>query len=208
MKLYLYDHCPFCVRVMMGFRLKGLPVEEVFLPYDDEETPRRMTGRKMLPILEDAGGFMGESLDILHRIDRLSPPRLFGQEPRPEIADWIAVRKPVIWALVLPRVVDPAFPEFRTASARGAFVAAKEKSYGSFADLLARTGPLIDEMAEGLDQLAPLLPGAGQVGIDDILLFPMIRALRVVPGLPVNAALRAYSDRITRLTGLSGLPPG
>lgn len=31
MKLYVYDHCPFCVRACMIFGLKNLPVELVVL---------------------------------------------------------------------------------------------------------------------------------------------------------------------------------
>ena len=36
MKLYVYDHCPFCVRACMIFGLKNLPVELVVLANDDE----------------------------------------------------------------------------------------------------------------------------------------------------------------------------
>ena len=63
MKLYIYDHCPFCVRARMIFGLRGVAVEEVILQNDDEETPIRMIGAKQVPILQkDDGSFMGESL--------------------------------------------------------------------------------------------------------------------------------------------------
>ncbi|WP_230492940.1 glutathione S-transferase N-terminal domain-containing protein [Martelella alba] len=64
MKLYVYDHCPYCVRARMPFALKNIPFEPVFVPNDDEDTPIHMISRKMLPILEDTDGCMGESLDI------------------------------------------------------------------------------------------------------------------------------------------------
>ena len=41
MKLYVYDHCPFCVRGRMIFGLKNLPVELVVLANDDEAISRR-----------------------------------------------------------------------------------------------------------------------------------------------------------------------
>lgn len=70
MKLYIYDHCPFCVRARMIFGLRGVAVEEVILQNDDEETPIKMIGAKQVPILQkDDGSFMGESLDIVRYID-------------------------------------------------------------------------------------------------------------------------------------------
>ena len=70
MKLYHYDHCPFCVRARMIFGLRGVEVENIILANDDEDTPIGMIGAKQVPILEkDDGTFMGESLDIVHYID-------------------------------------------------------------------------------------------------------------------------------------------
>ena len=49
MKLYVYDHCPFCVRARMIFGLKNLPVELVVLANDDEATPIGLVGKKVVP---------------------------------------------------------------------------------------------------------------------------------------------------------------
>ncbi|TGD68684.1 glutaredoxin, partial [Salmonella enterica subsp. enterica serovar Poona] len=49
MKLYIYDHCPFCVKARMIFGLKNIPVELNVLQNDDEATPTRMIGQKMVP---------------------------------------------------------------------------------------------------------------------------------------------------------------
>ena len=66
MKLYHYVHCPFCVRVRMGFGFLGTKYESVVTSYDDEITPIRLTGKKMLPIVEyDDGTSQNESLDII-----------------------------------------------------------------------------------------------------------------------------------------------
>lgn len=46
MKLYIYDHCPFCVKARMIFGLKNVPVELVVMLNDDEETPVRLVGKK------------------------------------------------------------------------------------------------------------------------------------------------------------------
>lgn len=52
MKLYIYDHCPFCVRARMIFGLRDVAVEEVILANDDEATPIGMIGSKQVPILQ------------------------------------------------------------------------------------------------------------------------------------------------------------
>ena len=71
MKLYIYDHCPFCVRARMIFGLRDVAVEEVVLANDDEATPIGMIGSKQVPILQkEDGSFMGESLDIVRYIDQ------------------------------------------------------------------------------------------------------------------------------------------
>ncbi|MEQ5209184.1 glutathione S-transferase N-terminal domain-containing protein, partial [Proteus sp. fly-1067] len=41
MKLYIYDHCPFCVRARMIFGLKNIDVEQIFLMEDDKATPTK-----------------------------------------------------------------------------------------------------------------------------------------------------------------------
>ena len=72
MKLYIYDHCPFCVRARMAAGLFGADVEEVVMANDDEATPIGMIGAKQVPILQkEDGSFMGESLDIVRYLDRI-----------------------------------------------------------------------------------------------------------------------------------------
>ncbi len=56
MKLHIYEHCPFCVRALMIVGLKKLPVEISVIMEGDAETPTRMVGRKVVPILEKTTG--------------------------------------------------------------------------------------------------------------------------------------------------------
>ena len=49
MKLYHYDHCPFCVRARMIIGLRGLNVEQIPLANDDEATPIGLFGKKWCP---------------------------------------------------------------------------------------------------------------------------------------------------------------
>ena len=69
--VYVYDHCPFCVRVRLAFGLKGLKHEVRFLANDDIPTPTKLIGKKIAPIFTDEinGVKMGESLDIIEFVD-------------------------------------------------------------------------------------------------------------------------------------------
>ncbi len=50
----------------MGFGFLGIEYESVVTSYDDEKTPIKLTGKKMLPIVEyDDGVAQNESLDII-----------------------------------------------------------------------------------------------------------------------------------------------
>ena len=88
MKLYIYDHCPFCVRARMIFGLTQTPVELIPLANDDEATPIRFIGAKQVPILQKPdGSYMGESLDIVRHINaQASQP--ISETIRPSIQAW------------------------------------------------------------------------------------------------------------------------
>ncbi|MBY4841328.1 glutathione S-transferase N-terminal domain-containing protein [Pantoea sp. DY-15] len=70
MKLYIYEHCPFCVRARMILGIKKIPLELRLMSEADAETSTRMVSKKIAPILEkDDGTFMAESRDIVHYVD-------------------------------------------------------------------------------------------------------------------------------------------
>ena len=50
MKLYIYDHCPFCARARMMFGLRGVAVDEEVLFNDDEHTTIGLICAKQVPI--------------------------------------------------------------------------------------------------------------------------------------------------------------
>jgi len=84
MKLYVYDHCPFCVRARMIFGLL------VVLANDDEATPIGLVGKKVVPILiKEDGTAMPESLDIVHYIDEHFGEKILSEQVRPEIEAWL-----------------------------------------------------------------------------------------------------------------------
>lgn len=95
-RLYVYDHCPYCVRVRLAFGLKNIKHDLRFLANDDIATPTSLVGKKVAPIYElpQDGLIMPESLDIIKKVDadeRFGPTGLFKPlSGRKDISDWQA----------------------------------------------------------------------------------------------------------------------
>ncbi len=48
--VYLYDHCPFCVRVRLALGIKNIKHKLYFMANDDVSTPTSLVGKKIAPI--------------------------------------------------------------------------------------------------------------------------------------------------------------
>ena len=205
MKLYVYDHCPFCTRARMAAALRGVATELVYLPNDDEDTPIRLIGAKQLPILEkEDGSHMGESLDIVRYFYRQDSSAL-DEAVRPEIQAWVDAFGDWGNRLIMPRDVQLGLPEFAAESSVAYFKAKKEAWLeASFEQLLQETPRYLAQAQEALRALDGLIaPNAGyangtHLSMEDILVFPLLRNLSMVKGAayPDNVAhyVRAMSQ--------------
>jgi glutaredoxin 2 len=207
MKLYLYDHCPFCVRAEMVAHYKRVAVEQVYLSNDDEASCFALIGAKQVPILQfDDGRAMGESLDIARQFDELGDP---AQLIRPH-GDYLPIQEQMnavrlaTWCLLFPRDIAIGTPEFATQAARDYFQTKKEQIIQRpFAQALAETAEHKATVEAMLASLPPLeRPSAhgGTLGRDDVLLYPGLRNLSMVEGLAFPPALRAYIEEVAALT--------
>ena len=209
MKLYVYDHCPFCTRARMAAALRGVATELVYLPNDDEDTPIRLIGAKQLPILQkEDGSHMGESLDIVRYLDRqssLQSSEALDEAVRPEIQAWVEAFGDWGNRLIMPRDVQLDLPEFAAESSVAYFKGKKEAWLGaSFEQLLQETPRYLAQAQEALHALNGLIaPNADYVNgahlsMEDILVFPLLRNLSMVKGVayPDNVAhyVRAMSQ--------------
>nr|WP_298796217.1 glutaredoxin 2 [uncultured Acetobacter sp.] len=204
-KLYIYDHCPFCVKAEMIFGLKNLPFERMILLNDDEAGPIGMVGRKSLPILEEEGRFMPESMDIVAHIDQQGAPVLTGT-PNPVITEWINATSSTLYRLFLPRAACAPLPEFATTAARAYFVRKKEEFTGPFFEILKDSSGEISNLNKMLEMLAPLIrsPEAvnGTLSTDDIHLFAHLHSLSLISGIVYPPAVQAYRQSMSRLSGV------
>ena len=205
MKLYVYDHCPFCTRARMAAALRGVATELVYLPNDDEDTPIRLIGVKQLPILQkEDGSHMGESLDIVRYFYRQDSSAL-DETVRPEIQAWVEAFGDWGYRLIMPRDVQLGLPEFAAESSVAYFKGKKEAWLeASFEQLLQETPRYLAQAQEALRALDGLIaPNAGyangtHLSMEDILVFPLLRSLSMVTGAayPDNVAhyVRAMSQ--------------
>ena len=205
MKLYVYDHCPFCTRARMAAALRGVATELVYLPNDDEDTPIRLIGAKQLPILQkEDGSHMGESLDIVRYFYRQDSSAL-DEAVRPEIQAWMDAFGDWGYRLIMPRDVQLGLPEFAAESSVAYFKGKKEAWLGaSFEQLLQETPRYLAQAQEALRALDGLIaPNADyangtHLSMEDILVFPLLRNLSMVKGAayPDNVAhyVRAMSQ--------------
>ena len=205
MKLYVYDHCPFCTRARMAAALRGVATELVYLPNDDEDTPIRLIGAKQLPILQkEDGSHMGESLDIVRYFYRQDSSAL-DEAVRPEIQAWVEAFGDWGYRLIMPRDVQLGLPEFAAESSVAYFKGKKEAWLeASFEHLLQETPRYLAQAQEALHALNGLIaPNADYVNgthlsMEDILVFPLLRNLSMVKGAayPDNVAhyVRAMSQ--------------
>ena len=205
MKLYIYDHCPFCVRARMAAGLFGADVEEVVMANDDEATPIGMIGAKQVPILQkEDGSFMGESLDIVRYLDREGRLK---NEIRLEIQAWLDKVGSYNNKLVQPRTVKIGLPEFATTEAVKYFTDKKEKNIGSFSANLNKTAQYLDRIHEDLNDLDDLMHEVsdginGEIGMEDILIFPILRNLTVVRGIEWPQKVMGYLMTMSEKSGV------
>ena len=207
MKLYVYEHCPFCVKARMIFGLKLIPFEIVMLQNDDEPTPIKMVGQKVVPILQkEDGSYMPESMDIVHYIDQSQLPLTLTGTSNPDIMAWIQNISSYVNKLLMPRYVKVDLPEFVTPSARDYFQHKKEAYIGPFAEHFANSEVFIQRMNEDLLALDSLIVANNthhdELSTDDIHLFPILRSLSIVKGIVYPANVQAYRNKMSEITNI------
>ncbi|MDC2824681.1 glutaredoxin 2 [Rodentibacter pneumotropicus] len=207
MKLYAYDHCPFCVRARMIFGLKNLPFELVILANDDETTPIGLVGKKVVPILiKEDGTAMPESLDIVRYVDENFGERILSEQIRPEIEEWVKKLGHYYNHLLIPRFVKMDLAEFKTQSAVDYFTKKKTESIGDFQQNLDETANYLVRLHQDLENLVPLIQSVATLNdglsLEDIIVFPMLRNLTCVRDIQFPPEVRAYLEKMSEQSGV------
>ncbi|MGZ3787394.1 MAG: glutathione S-transferase N-terminal domain-containing protein [Bacteriovorax sp.] len=199
MKLYHYVHCPFCNRVRIGLGLLGISYESVPLAFDDEETPKKLTGVKMLPIVVyDNGVAQNESLDILKSLDATNQLNWEALEKnRDEIDSLLNRIAAPVHNLCMPYWIWT--PEFNEKS-RAYFQSKKELKRGPFKDLIKNKKIHLDALNEILNNeieknLTPYYKSP-TLTIVDIMIAAHLWGMYIFPEFQFSEKVHAYLQGI------------
>lgn len=216
-QLYVYDHCPFCVRVRHAFGYKGVKYNLVWLLNDDVETPTSLVGRKMVPIFQPNGPdgkAMAESLDICKLVDE--DPR-FGQTSsihpgtgRTDISEWFDSLADPMRRLTRPRFATAkTLPEFTFEDGREAFVRNHQLKTEpiSYDENLARSDEYITKITQRLHELDSMISSPesiseGGFSYDDIVAFSKLRGLTIVKGLTFPPNVQGYLEHQSEMASI------
>ena len=203
MKLYIYEHCPFCTRARMIFGLKAIPVEICIVMEGDAETPIRLVGKKGVPILvRDDGSAMSESMDIVRYVDAQLAPKCLTQPAREEIEAWCRSARSTISNLAIPRMTKSSFAENATEAARQAYREREHAALGNLEALISNTPRLVVEAEELLTKLELIMDNWTTYSETDLVLYSNLRALSIVKNLKFGPKARDFAGRMAALGGV------
>lgn len=199
MKLYQYDHCPFCIRVRMILGRYRPDCEIITLAYDDDQTPRALIGKKMLPILiKDDGTAMAESLDIITYLQTLDNVPQIDPTPLPmAIKNTMKPLGDQLGLLTKPRVIHLPINDFSQPSAIRYYENKLMRQKGlNFNDCIEKTPCLIAAVEPILNRVAEQMGSQHYVyqhlTMADIILFSRLRNLSIISALTIPTTLQAY----------------
>ena len=213
MKLYIYEHCPFCIRPRMVINANGLKDQVTLevLANDDEAAHISRVGVKQVPFLEkNDGEYLLESLVICDYFNQMKdhPAIVDCGDQNQQARDLVTQINDASRYFVYPRfILHPQNQaDFPTESAKDYFRAKKQKSIGDFTHNLKHPEKAIEQTKPLLAQLNQILAettflGADQLSWDDVFIFPVLRNLTIaqdVLTLPDNVA--NYVKRVAEKT--------
>ncbi|PMN93811.1 glutaredoxin, GrxB family [Vibrio sp. 10N.222.55.F9] len=207
MKLYIYDHCPFCARVSYIAQSLGLNIELVSVDYDDAQTLIDLIGKKMVPVLQkDDGSIMAESLDIIaYFMDLKSNDEQ--RVPSEQVTVFQTRAFPLTQQIGRPRWWNLDLAEYCSAGAKEAWRASKETEGFNFEELLEKTPQfvqLINPLLKDAELLLDLENGESSLPlVDQAVYFSMLRGFCVEPSITWPPALERWLEKKSETLKLS-----
>jgi glutaredoxin 2 len=222
--LHCYDHCPFGNRVaylmdyfsikykkvVYGYGSGAVPAECDGEGYDGDLNPRKLTGKKILPVLEGPGvpcapGAVGmpESLEICSFLigrHHLVVPCATGRSDVKALSDYL-LNKKVMNPLTLSRLIK--MPVADWADERDvSYHLWKHKKNGDLMEYeAAEDAAAIDAVNAKLAELPNMMHGDKSLnkwgfGMDDILLLPWLRRLTCIKGVEFPNEVNQYMSTV------------
>jgi glutathione S-transferase len=160
-RLYRAEWSTNCERVGLALAYKGIEAQSVLIEYSNRRPVEAISGQGLVPVIEDAGEVINDSVAIMRHLDRRTPePPLFPADPacRARVDVFIGWFEKVYKAA--PNAIED------------------ELDAGDHdRSLIARLGA---EMSERLDVFEGLLAGgdylvAGQLSAADFVAYPFLK---------------------------------
>ena len=191
MKIYLYHHCPYCIKVRLVADLSNLDYQIITLASDDEKAHIDRIGSKQVPFLEkNDGTFIKESDEICKFIAKTQNFEIAESTIDSFVKDCIVELAPHYRRIVYPRI--PHHPrnecDFPTQSAKEYFINKKTQYIGDF-DALLRNPPYdsIKAINQILAKIDPLIKthfiNGEKFSWDDINILPIFFILTMARDL-------------------------
>ncbi|MFV9972520.1 MAG: glutaredoxin 2 [Francisella endosymbiont of Hyalomma asiaticum] len=191
MKIYLYHHCPYCIKVRLVADLSNLDYQMINLANDDEKAHIDRIGSKQVPFLEkNDGTFIKESDEICKFIAKTQNFEIAESTIDSFVKDCIVELAPHYRKIVYPRIPHHPLNEcdFPTQSAKEYFINKKTQYIGDF-DALLRNPPYdsiraINRILAKIDPLIkiPFINGK-KFSWDDINILPIFFILTMARDL-------------------------
>lgn len=193
-KLYQYLHCPFCIRVRMALGYLDIPWKSIPVPYNEEDLLIKLTGKKMLPIMDFGDLVTNESLDIVERLDednKLGMELLKDKELYQKMDVLLNKIGKDVHSLCMPYWVWTK--EFNHTS-RNYFQNKKEKKRGPFKDLIKNKNEFLKNLEVTLKEVEKHLDPyfISDFSIFDIMLASHLWGMYVFPEFRFSEKLHSY----------------
>lgn len=211
MKLYIYEHCPFCARVAFIANALNLPLEYQVVDYADANTLIDLIGKKMVPVLEkDDGSVMAESLDIIALFIEQAGLDATHQ-PSEAVLSFQQQAFALVQGIGYPRYTRLGLKEYPSQASHDAWRAKKETPELNFERLLAQTPELVAQVNERLVQALELLAieqGQSSLSlVDQAVMFSLLRAFYAEPSIEWPLELHQWMEKNAATQGATLLRP-
>jgi len=183
----------------MALGFLNLKYDSIVVPYDDEATPIKLTGKKMLPALTSDNKTINESLDVIALIDtdkKLNVDLISKNESFNQLQILLNELGSPLHSLTMPYWIYT--PEFNEKS-RNYFKKKKEAKRGPFSELVKNQSQYLKKLEPFLlnieNELSPFYQSK-EFGLFDILIASHLWGLYIVPEFQFSEKVHGYLQKI------------
>ncbi|MGB1360769.1 MAG: glutaredoxin 2 [Alphaproteobacteria bacterium] len=203
MKLFVYEHCPYCVRPRVVLGYKGIECDIEYLLDDDIDGHIEKVGSKQVPILQkDDGSYMAESLDIVKYFDSLDGNPIFKKTSgRSDIENIFNEMRDEFRTLVFSYLAEASFGELKTESARQHFINRylKHINVDSLDEAISKRQQHKQVVEQTMIKMNDLIYSKehiseGGLSMDDVVYFADLHRMSIVPDLNMPENVRGYME--------------